>query len=225
MDRMKREYKIFLLAAMLVMLGSVSVKAQVFQGTVFTGFNISQVDGDDVYGYNRIGAQLGAGVILPINKWDITLEAMFNQKGSFQKAKYPGDSINYQYDLRLNYVEVPLLVHYTDRQVIGAGLGFSYGRLVYAKEIEHKNNVLPYSDTVKFNKDDFNILAEVQLRIYKGLKFSVRYAYSIIPIRERTFWRNLDEPMTRKQYNNLFTFRFTYVINDHYVKPKKPQKD
>jgi hypothetical protein len=222
---MKRSVLTIFTISFFLLMGMQRMQAQKFQGAVIAGFNLTQVDGDDIYGYNRIGAHLGAAAILPIKKWDITLETLFNQKGSFQRAIYPGDSINYQYDLRLNYIEIPLMVHYTDRQVIGAGLGFSYGRLVSFKEIEHEGNFPPYSDSVKFNKDDFNVLAEVQFRIYKGLKLNLRFAYSIIPIRTRTFTRNLSEPLTRKQYNNALTFTFVYILNDRYIKPKKAEKE
>ncbi len=223
MIRMKKSIFIFIVTATVVLFGANALKAQVFQGEVIGGFNLTQVDGDEVYGYHRIGAQLGLAAILPIKKWDITLETLFSQKGSFRRSNYPGDSLNGQYDLRLNYVEVPLLVHYTDRQVIGAGIGFSYGRLVYAKEIEHKGNGTPYSDSVKFNKDDFNFVAEVQFRIHRGLKFDIRFSYSILPIRQRTYYLNVPEPFTRKEYNNALTFRLVYVFNDKYVKPKKPE--
>jgi hypothetical protein len=203
--------------------------AQRFQGAVMGGMNISQVDGDEVYGFKRVGGHFGVGVILPIKKWDITLETVFNQKGAFEKEQYQYwdkdsvgnliDSVLYTgaYDLRLNYVEIPLMAHYTDRDRYTAGLGFSYGRLVSVSEIEHGGNIPPYSDTVKFNKNDFNILIDLQIRVWKQLKFNIRYAYSITPIRERTFYDviyQVKDPWIRKQYNNMLTFRLVYVFNE-----------
>src|SRR5512144_481654 len=82
--------------------------AQRFKGAVMGGMNISQVDGDEVYGYHRVGGHVGLAAILPIKKWDITLETVFNQKGAYQAVQFPGDSLNGKYDLRLNYVEIPL---------------------------------------------------------------------------------------------------------------------
>lgn len=210
-----------------------SLSAQQFKAAIMGGMNISQVDGDEVYGYKRVGGHFGVGVILPIKKWDITLETVFNQKGAFEKTQYEYwkkdsvlntvDSALYTgaYDLRLNYVEIPLMVHYTDRDRYTVGLGFSYGRLVSVSEIEHGGSIPPYSDTVEFNKNDFNILADLQIRVWKQLKFNIRYAYSIVPIRERQFYDiiyKVNPPWTRKQYNNMLTFRLVYVFNEQFEK-------
>ena len=179
------------------------------------GMNLTQVDGDEVYGYHKVGGHLGVAAILPLNNWDITLETVFNQKGAHQKPIYPADSLTGEYWLKLNYLEIPLTVHYTDRNLIGAGVGFSYGRLLSFSEEEHSGNQPPYSDSVTFSNNDINVLADVYLRIWKKLKFNVRFAYSIVPIRERTFDpSSVVDPWTRKQYNNVLTFRLVYVFNE-----------
>jgi hypothetical protein len=191
------------------------------------GMNISQVDGDEVYGYKRVGGHIGAAAILPIKKWDITLETVFNQKGAYEREQYKdslfGTLLNGKYDLRLNYVEVPLLVHYTDRDLFTVGAGFSYGRLVSFEEVEHNGAIPPYSDTVEFKKNDYSVLVDLQIRVWKKLKFNVRYAYSMVPIRERIFYDPYSgqPPEVRKQYNNMFTFRLVYVINEQYVRRKE----
>ena len=212
---MKTSRTIILLIILTLILASVDLNAQRFKGAVMGGFNISQVDGDEVYGYHRFGGNIGAAAIMPFNNWDITLEAVFNQKGAYQKRRYSGDSLTGEYNLRLNYVEVPLLVHYTDKKFISAGLGFSYGRLVKAYEEEHSGSQPPYMDSVAFRKDDWNFLADFQIRIWKRLWFNVRFAYSMAPIRERTYNPpGFPEPWTRKQYNHLWTFRLVYVFNE-----------
>lgn len=200
---------------------SPSLLAQRFLGAVMGGMNLSQVDGDEVYGFHRVGGHIGAAAILPFgNKWDLTLETVFDQKGAYEGPQYIdsiyGTVLNGKYDLRLNYVEVPLTAHYTDRGKYTVGAGFSYGRLVSYKEIEHDGAIPPYSDTVAFNKNDFCVLADLQIRVWKKLKFNIRYSYSMAPIRERTFidpYGKLD-PNVRKQYNNMLTFRLVYVINE-----------
>jgi len=211
-----------LVILVIILILSTSLHAQRFQGAVMGGMNISQVDGDEVYGYHRVGGHFGLAAILPIKeKWDITLETVYNQKGAYQKPQYRdsvfGTVLTGQYDLRLNYVEVPLLAHYTDRHRYTVGAGFSYGRLVYSKEIEHEGSIPPYSDTVAFNKNDWDVLVDLQVRVWKRLKFNVRYSYSMAAIRERVFidpWEQKD-PETRKQYNNMLTFRLVYVINEN----------
>jgi hypothetical protein len=222
--------QLFLIIILLLTLCS-SLIAQQFKGAVMGGMNISQVDGDEVYGYKRVGGQFGVAAILPLKDFDITLETIFNQKGAKEKQQYPDDTINGviytgEYDLRLNYVEVPLLGHYTDKERYTVGLGFSYGRLVSTKEIEQGGGIPPYSDTVAFDKNDWNILVDAQVRIWKQLKFNVRFAYSLVPIRERTYYDirgKIEEPWTRKQYNHLLTFRLVYVFNEKF-EPRVPKE-
>lgn len=227
---MKSVKKIILLSLLLVFL-SFPLSAQRFKGAVIGGMNISQVDGDEVYGFKRVGGHIGLAAILPINNWDITLETVFSQKGAYEKQQYiyylydttavPLDSTLYtgEYNLRLNYVEIPLMVHYIDKERIGAGLGFSYGRLVSSSEKEHGGTIPPYSDTIPFKKNDFSVLVDLQFRIWRQLKGNVRFSYSLVPVRERTYTdviNQVKEPWTRKQYNNLFTFRLIYVFNEKY---------
>jgi len=190
------------------------------------GLNITQVDGDYAYGYNRFGGHLGVAAILPINNFDIILETVFNQKGSYRKKTQDTDSLTCAYDLRLNYLEIPIMAHYTDKDFISAGLGFSFGRLVQATEVEHSGNRPPYTDSVEFSKNDYNILADVQIRVWKRLKFNIRFAYSLVPIRERTFYtycdgEKLKSPIIRKQYNNVLSFRLVYVFNEKITARRK----
>ena len=213
MNKTSQLFLILVITAFLAASGT-KLMAQRFKGAVMGGMNISQVDGDEVYGYHRFGGHIGVAAILPLNKWDVTLETVFNQKGSYQKPRFPADTLTGEYDLRLNYLEVPLMVHYTDREFITGGIGFSYGRMVYANEEEHGGNDPPYTDSVQFNKNDLSFLADVQIRVYKRLKFNVRFSYSLVPIRERTFYPLNTGQFDRKQYNNTFTFRLVYVINE-----------
>lgn len=219
--RIKTYILIIILAAVLV---NEQTTAQRFLGAVMGGMNISQIDGDEVFGYRRVGAHFGVAAILPLKNWDVTLETVFNMKGASQKPQYVYDSLTGEYDVRLNYVEIPVLVHYTDKKFIGGGVGFSYGRLVNAKEVEHGGNVPPYADSVPFKKSDWNILVDAQIRIWQRLKFNVRFAYSLAPIRERTFYPiQTGDPWTRKQYNHLITFRLVYVFNEE-IERKVPSQ-
>ena len=76
------------------------VKAQTFLGEAFVGYNLSQVTGDHygVMEYHRSGIQAGVGVIHPVWKKDkfsidVSLEVLFNQKGSYQGRKYHDNSV------------------------------------------------------------------------------------------------------------------------------------
>ncbi len=197
--------------------------AQIIKGEAFLGGNLSQIDGDETAGFNKLGFYGGLGAIVPIyKKNNFTLEGcievVFNQKGSHQRQQYVdnGDGKTGAYDLYMNYAEVPVMIYFTDKQVTSFGLGFSYGRLVGLREYEHgvKTNVTVTSG--EYNTNDYSILAEVKLRLYERLKLGVRYQYSLAKIRTRDF-TYLDDSYTwtRDQYNNLFTVRLIWVFNEN----------
>ncbi len=212
--------------------------AQRFLGAISAGMNLTQVDGDEVYGYNKIGFNGGPSVIFPFGKnrkWSVTMELLYSQNGSYRKGQYANDSTNNDslqyydgYRLTLNYVQIPLIVHFTDKNFIAGGLGLQYGQLLSFGEWEdhndarglHKNS----PDTLKINTTDLQILADVRLRIVKRLWLNLRYSYSILPIRTRPFENPFTlTKWTRKQYNNVLTLRLVYIFNES--SPKKTERN
>lgn len=116
-----------------------TINAQMFKGEVFAGGSLSQVDGDECYGYERFNAQVGAGVLWSVldDDWlDIGLEILYNPKGALRSdtLKYNSGSFYGLYDLKLDYVEIPLMIYLTDKNRYTVGLGLSFGRLVGINE-------------------------------------------------------------------------------------------
>jgi hypothetical protein len=210
-----------------------SVKAQTFLGEAFVGYNLSQVTGDHrgIMEYHRSGIQAGLGVIHPVWKKnnfsiELSLEVLFNMKGSYQGKKFHDGSvmdstvITGEYDLRLNYGEVPLMVYFTDKNVASIGVGVSYGRLTYLRLKEQGIDITSQKKD-EFNPNEFNILADVKIRVWKRLKLGFRYSYSLTPIRtisyseyNPNFAGEGHENEKVKQRNDLFTLRLTYVFNE-----------
>jgi hypothetical protein len=196
-------------------------RSQNVKAAVMAGFNISQVDGDEIYGYHKPGFNAGLSAIVPIGRnFNFALETVFNQKGARQGDQYydtdsAGKVYTGAYNVRLNYLEVPFLLFYNDKDIVMAGGGISYGRLVGITEEEHGQKVTSTTLTSgTYNRDDLNLIADVRFRIYKKFQFNVRYAYSIAQIRTREFEDFLGNTWERKQYNNLISFRFIYMINE-----------
>lgn len=250
---MKCFYKFFVVAVFCSAMTTFSLDAQVIKGGLIFGGNLSQVDGDEVYGFKRIGFNVGATAIVPFTeKWSLSIETIFSQEGAYQKGSGSftdslpvssltdtcvfGARITDAYNLRLNYVRIPILFHYNDRR-LSLGVGFQYGRLVNSKEnnrIEPQNPdfVLPelYQLSDFSQKNDFSILADVKFRIWKGLYFNARYSYSLVSIRTENFVYydvNTRELSTdsRKQYNNTITLRLMWIFNDKGGTLKKQGKE
>ena len=208
-------------------------------GAVSAGINLSQVDGDEVYGYKKIGFNGGPSVIIPFGKdkkWSVTLELLFSQQGSRQKSVYPvSNTIDSAragfydgYRLSLNYVQIPVIVHFTDKRFLAGGLGFQYGQLVGVTEYEDYNDNRGFARSTTtlqgpYTRADIQALADVRIRIYRGFWFNVRYSYSILPIRTREFVNPFfGDTWLRKQYNNVISLRLVYIFND--ILPDKNKK-
>jgi len=218
-----KSFKPTYLIILIILFSGLQLKAQIIKGEAIVGLNLTQVDGDEVFGFHKFGANVGAGVMIPFGKkgkWDVSIEALFTQKGSSQKPRYNdslsnGEVITGEYKLRLNYVEVPVLVMFTDKELISFGAGFSWGRLVGAKEWEHGQRI--YSTTWNsgtYKPNDFSILGDIRIRLWQALKLNLRYQYSLVKIRTREFEDLSGNTWTRNQYNNVITLRLIYVFNE-----------
>lgn len=192
------------------------------KGMIILGLNLTQVDGDEVYGYKKTGLNGGFGAVVPIEKrFSLSIETLFNQKGAYRRyAPIADSSDGVYYNLRLNYLEVPFLLNYEDRQTWNFGLGISWGRLVSMNEIEHGETIDWSYNNWPYSKHDWNIIANIHFRLWEHLKFNLRYAYSISKIRTREFSNYSGSTWTREQYNNVISLRLMYVFNEKYLPPK-----
>ncbi len=216
----------------IIVIGGVSNYAhgQIIKGEAILGLNLTHVEGDEVSGFKKVGLNIGAGALIPFKKnWDVSMEVTYNQKGAREPDQYNdtdslGNITTGAYKLRLNYVEVPVLIHYTDKEFITIGAGFSWGRLVGVQEWEHGNKITTTTvNSGVYNKNDFSYLIDLRIRVVGPLKFGVRYQSSIVKIRTREF-ENVytGDKWTRDQYNRVLTFRLSYIFNETQSKRNKP---
>lgn len=210
------------LLLLLILLMSRPVSAQRFLGGVSVGANFCQVDGDEFYGFRKIGLNAGPMVALQFGKkqnWSVSMELLYSQRGSY----HGGSSDSTTYRLNLDYIDVPILVHFTDKKFISAGVGFAYGQLVGKKE----SSLYIYPDSLyqgSMQPYDLTVIGDVSLRVWKRLWVDVRYQYSMVKIRTVTVAPTGMDPWTRDQYNNLFSIRLTYMFNQEIPgKPRKPK--
>lgn len=216
-DGMKR---ILVLLFFVYFINSVTLNAQIIKGFAAAGLNMAQVDGDEAYGYRMPGFNAGLGIMIPFKtNFDFSMETSFNQKGAKQKAQYIAfrgdDTLTGAYWLRLNYAEIPIMVHYTDKNFITVGAGFAFGRLVGASEFEHGKQTNTTALDGTYARNDYSVVIDLKMRIHRKLWGNFRYQYSMLQIREREFF-NLGgtEGWTRSQYNNLLSLRLFYIFNE-----------
>ncbi len=231
--------------------------AQRFVGYVAAGVNFSQIEGDDVHGFYKVGVNAGPGVMLPLNRkqtWTVSAELLYVQKGSFASFnKKPFDTTIYaptMYEdidrsvpfngkvkckMALDYIQVPVMFRYEDmRSGCFIGAGFSWSRLVRAKEIYNGFTRTTSLTTGTFKTNDWSVLAEAGVRLYKNLTLNVRWEYSIVPIRTMVFQTGrsksdgtfeITETRTNKLHNHVLSCRLVYFINEKFTRNTKVKND
>ncbi len=213
--------KVFLLT-IAVVLGAISMQAQVIQGELIGGINFSKVEGDRVnngmFKFNKPGVNVGLGAIVPLgHNFAANFEILFTQKGAYKKYG-DVDSAQPMYLTRLNYVEIPVLIQYTDKGKYTFGLGASYSRLVGAKWVVNGRTVTNSVNDGYYSTDNFDWIADFRFRIYKQLKFNIRYAYSLKSIWSGTEDQLLEtiggEKQDMDQRNSMITFRVIWIFNE-----------
>ena len=117
--------------------------AQTFRGYVQGGAIFSQLDGDALAGYHRLGGVGGAGVWYDLaDRWRTTLTIAYAQNGSRASARESQLTVNQFQRIALDYVTVPVNIHYMDwlsddeiyyRLEFTAGL--EYRRLISAETV------------------------------------------------------------------------------------------
>lgn len=89
--------------------------------------------------------------------------------------------------------------------------------------------VIANSDS--YRPHDFNICADMRVRIWEGFHAELRYEYSLVPIRTRLFYKDANETILKTddsrvqplqhQYNNTITLRMVYLFNEHRSKANR----
>ena len=75
-----------------------------------------------------------------------------------------------------------------------------------------------------YRANDFNICADLRVRLWEGIHAELRYQYSLRPIRTRMFYSDADLQLAnqiRTQFNNSITLRLVYIFNEHRSKANK----
>lgn len=187
---------------------------QRFTGGVVAGLNLAQVDGDMYFGYTKAGFTGGAFVHLGLApKFSIATELLFSQKGSKGNALL-GSPLTGTYSaicfIGLSYVETPVTLQYK-LPLFTVEAGASWSRLVRSKEwIEVQPSVPINEDANRFEASGLDYVFGASRKLSKHVVASVRYQYSIIPIRPVDRVPYGFAYGSKGQFNNLFGMRLLY---------------
>lgn len=179
------------------------ISAQSFKAGVRFGIVGSQVDGDTYEGFNKAGLIGGLFVNRKLSDlFSLQLEMNFIQKGS----RKPLDDNNTYYLMRLNYIEVPVLLQWHAGKLLDIFAGPSFGVLLNSHEETHFG---------EFKGPDFEkneIAARVGISYKLSEKWTVdgRFSNSITTIRPSPA---VYTPFFEKgQYNRLFEIGLSVLL-------------
>lgn len=159
-----------------------------FGSGIFGGINLSQVDGDDMQGYDKPGFNLGLrGIAYIIPKLEFHTELAYSQRGS--QSKDFGKSNNKGRKLYLDYASINALIvmndwfhpikEYYRLQVHG---GISTGRLIRYQVNDpgsDVNSVLFNELAHYFNSTDFSMIFGAHIKFTPKTGLSFRYSRSM----------------------------------------------
>jgi len=175
-----------------------------FKAALKLGMNASQINGDDSYGFNKLGLMGGVkSSYLLSDKMRVGLEILYSQRGSQTKFNPGADDLFFKIDLK--YIEVPLTFEYLDWYNENSDFyrmhfegGFSYGRL-FSSHVDWP--VYQQFETL-YHKNDFSYLLGATFFATKHLGIGVRYTRSMNPL--------IRVQNTLKQIGYFLTFNICY---------------
>lgn len=206
-------------------------QAQRIHAYVNTGLAASQVEGDELKGFNHWGLTGGVGALADLSDngmWAMTVETDYTCRGIYNR-KSSADNL-YNMKMNLHYVDIPLTLLFRDPYGgIQVGVGLVYGRLVSQPNgiiAYNPNFFIPDTSDMTFLKNDLSPALELRFTIWNNLKFSARYQFSVIPIKKgwKFTYPSDDETWTRDCYNSSVMMRLQWQFGEGDYRTNKYNK-
>jgi hypothetical protein len=177
-----------------------SAQAQRFKGHLIGGFNMAQIDGDRLAGYNKIGVNGGIGVATILSeRWQISTEFAFSQLGALRSRNDDPASI---YDkIALNTVEVPFLIHFLDWK-FHFKAGLTYNRLISYEVIDVTGENI--TDLSQFNNNNLAVTVGATYFWNERWGFDFRWSKAITDLES--------DPDNSSLINKWISFKAIYVF-------------
>ena len=175
----KFNVKILFVTILLLTLSNKQLWSQArFQGAGVLGFTLSQIDGDDLLGFNKLGLSSGIKVKFQVkNKIDGNVELLYSQRGASASLFTRNDEDIF---IGLNYFELPIYVSINDwykekekYYKMSAHAGLSYGQIISSTVSN-----TPFSDT-EFSSSDISYILGASIHFTPKWALTARYTRSI----------------------------------------------
>src|SRR5271157_980969 len=168
-----------LLLVGLFQLVSFHAHSQHFYGGIQAGVVGSQVNGDEMSGFDKTG--LIAGALIDYTQWKrfwLTLELDYIQKGSQKKPLNSTTEVGSWDQLKVNYLEIPIIATYKLPLKFEISLGLACGIKVSESMIDSFYRENPHTNL--FKDYDLSALIGVNYELLKNLIVGIRLESSFI---------------------------------------------
>jgi hypothetical protein len=196
----------FLLLAVVFYFSANLSSAQSFRLGLRGGITATQVDGDQLQGFDKGGLLGGLTLSRQVSeRTSVGMEMFFIQKGSRKPLNKDDNSY---YLMRLTYLEVPFLVRWDAGKKFIFETGPAFGVLVHSME-KDQIGVINYAPA--FEKREYSFNAGMGYRLSDELVFDARYSFSLLPVRRfesalnYLYW-------DRGQFNSVLQLSLNYVF-------------
>jgi hypothetical protein len=184
-------------------------EAQSFKAGFQFGMTGTQVTGDNLSGYKKLGVYGGIFVNRPISeRSSFQLEMSFIQKGSRQNVDPNSDNPS-SYLMRLNYLEMPILYRKKIKNRFWFDSGVSFGYLIKSSEYED-GYLFETQGLPEFKKYEIAGIVGLNYNINENLHFCFRFSYSILSIRPQAVGYHAH--INGGQYNDVLCSSFQYMF-------------
>ena len=188
-----------------------NTNAQSFGGGIIVGVSTSQVAGDLLGGFNKIGILAGAYTNLKVKEsLSFQFEITYIEKGSRNPNMHESNHPNYQkIEITLSYIETPLTINLQQKENLGVELGIipAFNISATLNSADAKNISVP---NPQYKKYDLGVCAGINYHITDNIILNTRISNSIIPIRPHT--SGATHGWNKGQYNTVLTFAIHYKI-------------
>lgn len=214
---------IFLFSLFIIILNLDAQKLSKSGSNIKAGLRIgvvgSQISGDDLSGYHKVGAYAGIFANMPISasgKWHFQMEINFIMKGSSTQIRANEDgTLPDYYVLTLLYTETPFMFQYnfgTFKKANGSIIDFdlefgpTINFLFYQKEEFNGIDIHRYPEDL-FHFWDVGIIAGLKCKFSEKSSISFRYGTSVYPVRFPDFVYNR---AIKLQFNDHIALTYCY---------------
>ena len=185
--------------------------AQSFGGGIIAGASTSQVAGDMLGGFNKIGLLVGAYTNLKIKEnLKLQFEIVYIEKGSRNPNMHEHNHPNSErIEINLSYIEMPLTVNLQQTENLGVELGIISAFNISATwNRPYEKNILALNP--QYKKYDLGVCAGINYHITDNIILNTRISNSIIPIRPHV--SGATNNWNKGQYNTVLSFAIHYKI-------------